>query len=109
LERAIRLIVKLIMCSFFLAVLPLTAASRENIDLTIHGEVLSARLRGIPLKIILEKLERERGTWFRGNTSFLDEAITVQFTDLTIEGGVNRILASMNYSLVFDRMEESIS
>jgi hypothetical protein len=104
-----KLIVTLIMCSFFLTVLPPTVASRENIDLTIHGEVLSARLRGIPLKIILEKLERERGIWFRGNTSLLDEAITVQFTDLPIEGGLNRILASMNYSLVFDRMKESIS
>ena len=104
-----KLILTLIMCSFFLAVLPPTAASGEDIDLTIHGEVLSARLRGIPLKIILEKLERERGTWFRGNTSFLDEAITVQFTDLPLEEGLIRILASMNYRAVFDRMEESIS
>ena len=104
-----KLIVTLIMCSFFLAVLPPTLASREDIDLTIHGEVLSAKLRGIPLKIILEKLERERGIWFRGNKSLLDEAITVQFTDLPLEEGLNRILASMNYSLVFNRMEESIS
>ena len=104
-----KLIVTLIMCSFFLAVLPPTVVSRGTIDLTIHGEVSSARLRGIPLTVILEKLERERGIWFRGNTSLFDEAITVQFTDLPIEGGLNRILASMNYSLVSDRMEESIS
>jgi hypothetical protein len=86
LEPALKLIITLILCSFFLAVLPPTAASSGNIDLTIHGEVLSARLRGIPLKIILEKLEREKGIWFRGNTSVLDEAITLQFTDLPIEG-----------------------
>jgi len=103
-----KLIVTLIMCSFFLAVLPLTAASREDIDLTIHGEVLSARLRAIPLKIILEKLEREKGIWFRGNSSLLDETITVQFTDLPLEEGLVRILASMNYSLVFDQNERLV-
>jgi len=104
-----KLIVTLILCLSFVAVLPPTVASRGNIDLTIHGEALLARLRGIPLNIILEKSERERGIWFRGNTSLFDKGITVQFIDLPIEGGVNRILTSMNYSLAFDRMEESIS
>ena len=70
-----KLIVTLIMCSSFLAVLPPTVASRGNIDLPIHGEVLSARLRKIPLKIILEKLERERGIWFRGDPSLLEEEL----------------------------------
>ena len=104
-----KLTIILMICSLLLGIFSPVLTGREDIDLIVEGEVLSAKLNGIPLKIILEKLERERGIWFRGNTSLLDEAITVQFTDLPIEGGLNRILASMNYSLVSDRMEENIS
>ena len=88
---------------------PLLFAGGGDIDFTIEGKVLSARLKEIPLKIILEKLEREKGIWFRGNSSMLGETITFQFTDLPLEEGLNNTLSSMNYSLVFDRMEESIS
>ena len=49
------------MCSFFLGLFPPIYAGEEDIDLSIEGKVLSARLKEIPLKIILEKLEREKG------------------------------------------------
>jgi hypothetical protein len=98
-----RILAALTMCSLALSVSLPASAAGWDIDLTIEGEVLSARLRGVPLKAVLETLERERGIWFKGNSLLLDERITVQFTDLPLEEGLNRILAPMNYSLVFDR------
>ena len=103
-----KLIVTLMMCSFFLGLFPPVFAGEGDIDLMIEGKVLSARLREIPLKIILEKLEREKGIWFRGNSSVLEEEITVEFSKLPFEEGVNRLLASMNYSLMFDASEQLV-
>ena len=98
-----KLLATLTICSLVLSVFIPASAAGWDIDLTIEGEVLSARLMEVYLKAILEKLERERGIWFKGNSSLLDERITVQFTDLPLEEGLNRILAPLNYSLVFDR------
>jgi len=97
-----KLFVTLIICSLFMGPFPPALAGDGNIDLTVEGEFLSARLKGVPLTTILEKLERERGIWFRGDSSLLEEAISVQFTDLPFAEGLGRILNSMNYSLVFD-------
>ncbi|NIM99572.1 MAG: hypothetical protein GTO24_16315 [candidate division Zixibacteria bacterium] len=98
-----QLIVTLVICFSFLNAFPPILAGGEHIDLKLEGEVLSAELSEIPLKIILEKLEREKGIWFKGDSSLLEKEITVQFTDLSVTEALKRILRSMNYSLVFDR------
>lgn len=72
-------------------------------SLEFEGQVFSACLQRAPLRLILEKLEREKGIWFKEVDSLLDEEITIQFTALSLEDGVKRILSSMNYSLVFNR------
>jgi hypothetical protein len=91
--------------TFFLCIISAVAAREGGVDFTVEGEVLSANLKEIPLKDILEKLEREKGIWFKGDKSVFAERISVQFTGLPLEEGMKRILASMNYSLLFD--EES--
>ena len=103
-----KLIATLMICSFFLGVFPPVLTGAERVDLTIEGETFSARLREVPLKTILEKLEREKGIWFRGDSSLLEEEVTVQFTGLPFEGGLKRILASTNYSLMYDGNERLI-
>lgn len=103
-----KLIATLMICSFSLGVFPPVLAGGEDIDLTIGGNFLSARLKEIPLKIILEKLKREKGVWFRGDLNLLEEEITVQFTDLPFEEGLKRILASINFSLMFDGNERLV-
>jgi hypothetical protein len=103
-----KLIATLIICSFSLGVFAPVLARGGDIDLTIEGGVLSARLKEAPLKIILERLERETGTWFRGDPSVLEEEVTVQFTELPLEEGLKRILSSMNYSLIYDSNEKPV-
>lgn len=80
---------------------PVSSGAREA-NLTINGEYLSADLKGVSLNAIFEALEREKGIWFKGNLSLLDEKISVQFTDHSLEAGMKRILASMNYCLVYE-------
>ena len=54
------------------------------------------------LNFSIEDLNKERGIWWKGDQSILEETVTVQFTDHFLEDGIKRILASMNYCLVFD-------
>ena len=78
------------------------SSGAKEANLTINGEYLSADLKKTSLNTIFEALEREKGIWIKGNLSLLDEEVTVQFTDHSLEDGIKRILASMNYCLVFE-------
>jgi len=86
---------------------PASSGAKEA-NLTINGEYVSADLKGVSLNAIFEALEREKGIWFKGNLSLLDEKISVQFTDHSLEAGMKRILASMNYCLVFESNGELV-
>jgi len=97
-----KLVAILTVCCLVLSVFPPVLARGGDIDLTIEAGVLSARLKEIPLRIILEKLERERGIWFRGDSSLLEKEITVQFAELPFEDGLKRILAFTNHSIMSD-------
>jgi hypothetical protein len=90
-------------CTFFFSIISAVPAREKVVDLTIKGETLSAKLKEVPLKDILEKLERELGIWFKGDESEFAEMVSVQFKNLSLEDGLRRILAFKNYSLLFDR------
>ena len=96
-------VVSVVICGIYLSIFSPLFAGGGTVDLSIEGDTLSVNLKAIPLKDILEKLEKEKGIWCRGDESVLGERISVQFTGLSLEGGMKRILASMNYSLLFDK------
>jgi len=73
-----------------------------SVDLTFKGETLSANLKEVPLKTVLEKISREKGVWIKGNDSVLEEKVSIEFRELSLTDGLKRIRAPMNYSLVFD-------
>ena len=86
------------------------SASSEDADiyLKVKDHTLSANIKEIPLKTVLEKLRKETGIWIKGSESLLQDNISAQFDNLSLHDGLNRILSSMNYSLVFgpnDKLE----
>jgi hypothetical protein len=97
-----RLSISLLACIFFLGVVTPVPAWDGGIDLRVEGEILSARIEGVPFKIVLENLERQRGIWFMGDPSLLEEEVTVEFIELPLEQGLKRILSSVNHVLLFD-------
>ena len=103
------LIITLTVGLLLLSVLSPVPARGAGIDLTFQGNVLSANLKEAQLKEILEKLEREKGISWKGESSLLEEKITVQFRNLSLHEGVKRILGSMNHCLVFDKDERLAS
>lgn len=76
--------------------------SSHDEKLLIKNNIVSARLENIPLGKILQQIEEQSNVWFKGDESLLNEKVSVQFKDLSLEGGLKRILISFNYSLIFD-------
>jgi hypothetical protein len=79
------------------------SSGKEGIGLKLTGEAMSAELQGVSLRLILERLEEEKGIWFKGDESALDESISIRFEDLPLHEGLRRILSNINHVLVFDR------
>ena len=76
--------------------------SSHDEKLLIKNNIVSAKLENIPLGKILRQIEEQSNVWFKGDESLLNEKVSVQFKDLSLEDGLKRILISFNYSLIFD-------
>jgi hypothetical protein len=79
------------------------SSGKEEIGLKFNGQAISAELQGVSLRLILEKLNREKGIWSKGDESVLEEKVSVRVTDLPLLEGLRRILSDFNHVLVFDR------
>jgi ankyrin repeat protein len=78
-------------------------AGAENISLNFLESTFTAILEEEPLKNVIEKVRKETGIWVRVPASLLDEKVSVQFENLSIQQGLKRILRTMNYSFLFDQ------
>jgi hypothetical protein len=78
-------------------------AGAENISLNFLESTFTAILEEEPLKNVIEKVRKETGIWVRVPESLLDEKVSVQFENLSIQQGLKRILRTMNYSFLFDQ------
>ncbi len=78
-------------------------ARAENISLNFQESTFTAILEEATLKNVIEKVRKETGIWIRAPESLLDERVSVQFENLSIQRGLKRILRTMNYSFLFDQ------
>ena len=76
--------------------------SSDDEKLMIKNNIVSATLENIPLGKILQQIEEQSNVWFKADKPLLNEKVSVQFKDLSLEEGLKRILISFNYSLIFD-------
>lgn len=68
----------------------------------IQGDSISADLKNAVLADVLKDIEAQRKIWFKGEKSLLEEKVSVSFSNLSLNEGIKRILAGMNYMVVFD-------
>jgi len=87
---------------------PSASSSTAEIGLEFKGQMMSAELQGVSLRLILEELESEKGIWFKGDESVLDEEVSIRFKDLPLHEGLRRILSTINHVLVFDEGERLV-
>lgn len=80
-----------------------TSAGAESISLDFQGTTFTVSLKEAPLKNVFEKIQKETGIWFNAPESLLDERVSVQFENLSVQEGLKRILHTMNHSFLFDQ------
>ena len=95
--------VNCVLMLFFLSSFSSASAGKGGIDVKFEGQIMSAELQGVSLKVILEKFKREKGIWFKGDEALLEEKVSVRFKDLPLQEGLSRILSWVNHTLVFDQ------
>ena len=74
----------------------------ETVDIKFQGDKMSADLKGASLGSALAMIEQEKGIWFKGDVSSLNQKVNVTFGDSSVQDGLKRILWGLNYGLVFD-------
>lgn len=81
---------------------PVVFSGNRDIDLQFRGQIMSAELQAVPLRLILEKLQREKGIWFKGDESVLEKPVSIWFKDLPLQEGLRRILSGFDHVLLFE-------
>ena len=81
------------------------SAQEERLYLAFDQGRLTANIKNTPLKAVLNRIKEQRSIYFdKGfmrNPSLLDNDVSVQFTNLPIRNGLERILSGINHSLIF--------
>jgi|GEM_PF-4185703 len=92
-----------------LIVILLTGVSAGQNEVSIRFEkgMVSADIRKVSLSRVLEVIREEKGIWletgFLKDESLLDEQISLQFQDVPVQDGLERILSGINHCLVFEK------
>jgi hypothetical protein len=87
---------------------PVLSGEEEAVDLDFKDHTVSADIEGASLRAVIEEIKKKlQGVWFkvwltRSKTS-LDEKVLVEFENLPIRKGMERIFLDINHSLVFDK------
>ena len=63
---------------------------------------ISASLRNAPLPDILRQIEAQEGIWFKFGIELKDERVSVRFADLPREQALERLLARISHSIIYD-------
>jgi hypothetical protein len=77
-------------------------AADKTINLQLETKTFSCDVKGATLKVILDRLQKEKAIWFKGDQSVCEQEVTARFTDLPYHKGLTKILSGCNYSLVYD-------
>jgi hypothetical protein len=104
-KKLIKILLKFfsaVIIGIFLISFSYAASDNQRIDIKFNGQTMSADLDHVTLGQILEKIKSEKGMWFKGNESVLEERVSVQFKDFPLQKGLKRILFDINHVLFFD-------
>lgn len=78
---------------------------QRRLYLTFKKQRLSANIKNTSLEAVLDKIKDKKNIWFETgfmrDSSLLDDDISVQFRNLSVQDGLERILSGINHSLMF--------
>lgn len=81
------------------------SAQEKRLYLAFDQGRLTANIKNTPLNAVLDRIKEQRSIYFdKGfmrDPSLLDNDVSVQFTNLPVQDGLERILSGINHSLFF--------
>ena len=94
---------------FFLSVFSPGAAAKGSSEVKFHGDLMTVKLQDMPLKQLLEKIQKEKGIWFDENGFLPEIKLSMQFENIPLEKALHRFLFKYNYVLFFDHNQNPSS
>ena len=94
---------------FFLSVFSSGAAAKGSAEVNFHGDLMTVKLQDMPLKQLLEKIQKEKGIWFDANGFLPEIKLSMQFENIPLEKALHRFLFKYNYVLFFDHNQNPTS
>ena len=95
-----------------LSICSLALGEENTIHLSFNSRSFSEKIRQTPRKDIIKKINEKTGIWFKlltkENGSGLDEKVSVQFKNISIEDGLDRIFGTVNHCLIFDQFDNVV-
>lgn len=98
------LVVGLILCVFSAS----SPGDEGRIELKFDDQFVSANIESVPLRLILEKIEAEKGLWYRMDESLSEKKVSVRFAGLPLPAALKRILSNIDYSLMFNSNDDLV-
>ncbi len=81
---------------------PLFALAQESVvQMKLRDQQLSVRLHEAPLEEVIGRLE-QAGIWVKGKNHITEQKVSLTFENLPFREAFRRILAGVNYCLVYD-------
>ena len=81
-------------------------AQCKNFFLKCNNNNISADLKDVNLKDVLDEIKSRKGIWCEGETELLKKNITLKFDDLSLAEGIKRLLRSYNHALIYNKKGE---
>jgi hypothetical protein len=100
----VSLIVGLLLCVFSAS----SPGEEGRIELKFDDRFVSANIENVPLRIILDKIKREKGLWYKLDGSLSENRVSVHFVGLPLPDALKRILSRIDYSLMFNSNDDLV-
>jgi len=81
---------------------PAVDTSASTGKILVRKGTISVNVKDVPLGDVLRQIAEQCNLRIKGKKSVLQEKVSLWFEELPLEQGLNRILASFNYCLMFD-------
>lgn len=78
----------------------------RNISLEFHDHTLTANIEKASLPDVVSRIEESQDIWVKGMDRVPSLEYSVEFKEMPLRKGIERILSSVNHCLVFDKEGE---
>ncbi len=81
-------------------------SGQGSVEISITKGKMSADIKKVPLKDVLEKLEKEYGLSYVADEKVLKREVSVRFDGLPMQEGISKIVSPLNYLIAIGKKDK---